>query len=71
MKSLKGCFITYVELLDKVTLSVESNDFIVIETRQFGNMCYVWIADNGDPSTIVTRAIQVGNDVKIIETSKR
>lgn len=63
----KGCFITYLELVDKVKEVVRSNDFIVSDVEKFkksDKLCYVWIVDEGDPVTTVSRAIQVGYDIK-------
>lgn len=66
----EGCFITYFDLVDKVKEVARSNDFIVSEVRSFGNMCYVWVVDEGDPATTVSRAMQVGYDVKNTEIER-
>lgn len=63
----KGCFITYLELVDKVKEVVRSNDFIGSDVEKFkksDKLCHVWIVDEGDPVTTVSRAIQVGYDIK-------
>jgi len=66
----EGCFITYFDLVDKVKEVARSNDFIVSEVRSFDNMCYVWVVDEGDPATTVSRAMQVGYDVKNTEIER-
>lgn len=66
----EGCFITYFDLADKVKEVARSNDFIVSEVRSFDNMCYVWVVDEGDPATTVSRAMQVGYDVKNTEIER-
>lgn len=48
----KGCFITYLELVDKVKEVVRNNDFIVSDVEKFKKSdkpCYVWIVDEGGP----------------------
>ena len=66
----EGCFITYFDLVDKVKEVARSNDFIVSEVRSFDNMCYVWIVDEGDPATTVTRAFNMGYNVKNMEVKR-
>lgn len=66
----EGCFITYFDLVDKVKEVARSNDFIVSEVRSFDNMCYVWVVDEGDPATTVSKAMQVGYDVKNTEIER-
>lgn len=66
----EGCFITYFDLVDKVKEVARSNNFIVSEVRSFDNMCYVWVVDEGDPATTVSRAMQVGYDVKNTEIER-
>lgn len=66
----EGCFITYFDLVDKVKEVARSNNFIVSEVRSFNNMCYVWVVDEGDPATTVSRAMQVGYDVKNTEIER-
>ena len=68
-----GCFITYFELVDKVKEVVRSNDFIVSDVEKFkksDKLCYVWIVDEGDPVTTVSRAIQMSYDIKNIEIKR-
>lgn len=66
----EGCFITYFDLVDKVKEVARSNDFIVSEVRSFDNTCHVWVVDEGDPATTVSRAMQVGYDVKNTEIER-
>lgn len=66
----EGCFITYFDLVDEVKEVARSNNFIVSEVRSFDNMCYVWVVDEGDPDTTVSRAMQVGYDVKNTEIER-
>lgn len=69
----KGCFITYLELVDKVKEVVRSNDFIVSDVEKFkksDKLCYVWIVDEGDPATTVTRAFNMGYNVKNMEVKR-
>lgn len=69
----EGCFITYLELVDKVKEVVRSNDFIVSDVEKFkksDKLCYVWIVDEGDPATTVTRAFNMGYNVKNMEVKR-
>ena len=69
----EGCFITYFELVDKVKEIVRSNDFIVSDVEKFkksDKLCYVWIVDEGDPATTVTRAFNMGYNVKNMEVKR-
>lgn len=69
----EGCFITYFELVDKVKEVVRSNDFIVSDVEKFkksDKLCYVWIVDEGDPVTTVTRAFNMGYNVKNMEVKR-
>ena len=69
----EGCFITYFELVDKVKEVVRSNDFIVSDVEKFkksDKLCYVWIVDEGDPAATVTRAFNMGYNVKNMEVKR-
>lgn len=57
------------ELLSRYFVA-RSNDFIVSEVRSFDNMCYVWVVDEGDPATTVTRAFNMGYNVKNMEVKR-
>ena len=70
MESQVVWFITYVDILDKVRRVVEDNGFIVSETRNFRNLCQVWAVDDGDPDTVLTRALQLGQDIKALEYNR-
>lgn len=55
-----GCFITYFDLANEVKEMARGYDFTVSSVEKFkksGRLCYVWIVDEGDPATTVTRAI--------------
>lgn len=48
-------------------------DFTVSSVEKFkktGRLCYVWIVDEGDPATTVTRAFNMGYNVKNMEVKR-
>ena len=50
----EGCFITYFDLANEVKEMARGYDFTVSSVEKFkksGRLCYVWIVDEGDPST--------------------
>ena len=69
----EGCFITYFDLANEVKEMARGYDFTVSSVEKFkktGRLCYVWVVDEGDPATTVSRAMQVGYDVKNTEIER-
>lgn len=66
----EGCFITYFDLANEVKEMARGYDFTVSSVEKFkksGRLCYVWIVDEGDPATTVTRAFNMSYNVKNME----
>lgn len=69
----EGCFITYFDLANEVKEMARGYDFTVSSVEKFkktGRLCYVWIVDEGDPATTVTRAFNMGYNVKNMEVKR-
>lgn len=56
----EGCFITYFDLANEVKEMARGYDFTVSSVEKFkksGRLCYVWIVDEGDPTSPMTRNV--------------
>lgn len=64
------CFITYLDVLDKVKEEAMDNYFIVCDVKplsESGKACQVWVVDEGSPYTALTRAVYLGMRIRNLE----
>lgn len=69
----EGCFITYFDLANEVKEMARGYDFTVSSVEKFkksGRLCCVWVVDEGDPATTVSRAFNMGYNVKNTEVER-